>query len=127
MADSESYVEDKFKIDQLEKLSDDVATFNLISWLQYFKLVTPKRKFYKNTCQWVYKGPECQYPGPGSDPIPGSSPVLTANANPIAANNQIAAYSSGDVCSKSLLACTLRNNQLHFGGFPGTGRTIPRG
>ena len=127
LADSESYVEDKFKIDQLEKLSDDTATFNLISWLQYFKLVTPKRKFYKNTCQWVYKGPECQYPGPGSDPIPGSSPVLTANANPIAANNQIAADSSGDVCSKSLLACTLRNNQLHFGGFPGTGRTIPRG
>jgi len=127
LADSESYVEDKFKIDQLEKLSDDVATFNLISWLQYFKLVTPKRKFYKNTCQWVYKGPECQYPGPGSDPIPGSSPVLTANSNPIAANNQVAADSSGDVCSKSLLACTLRNNQLHFGGFPGTGRTIPRG
>lgn len=127
LADSESYVEDKFKIDQLEKLSDDTATFNLISWLQYFKLVTPKRKFYKNTCQWVYKGPECQYPGPGSDPIPGSSPVLTANANPIAANNQIAADSSGDVCSKSLTACTLRNNQLHFGGFPGTGRTIPRG
>ena len=30
-ADSESYVEDKFKIDQLEKLSDDSATFNLIS------------------------------------------------------------------------------------------------
>ena len=103
LADSESYVEDKFKIDQLEKLSDDTATFNLISWLQYFKLVTPKRKFYKNTCQWVYKGPECQYPGPGSDPIPGSSPVLTANANPIAANNQIAADSSGDVCSKSLI------------------------
>ena len=127
LADSESYVEDKFKIDQLEKLSDDTATFNLISWLQYFKLVTPKRKFYKNTCQWVYKGPECQYPGPGSDPIPGSSPVLTANTNPIAANNQIAADASGDVCSKSLLACTLRNNQLHFGGFPGTGRTIPRG
>ena len=23
-----------------------------------------------------------------------------------------------------LQACTLRNNQLHFGGFPGTGRTI---
>ncbi len=127
LADPESYVQDKFKIDQLEKLSDDTATFNLISWLQYFKLVTPKRKYYKNTCQWVYKGAECQYPGPGTDPIPGSSPVLIANSNPIAANNQIAADSSGDVCSKSLLACTLRNNQLHFGGFPGTGRTIPKG
>lgn len=127
LADSESYVEDKFKIDQLEQLSDDVATFNLISWLQYFKLVTPKRKFYKNTCQWVYKGAECQYPGPGDDPIPGNTLGLKANANPIAANNQIAADASGDVCAKSLLACTLRNNQIHFGGFPGTGRTIPRG
>jgi phage-related protein len=126
LADSESYVEDKFKIDQLEKLSDDVATFNLISWLQYFKLVTPKRKFYKNTCQWVYKGPECQYPGPGEIPIPGSTSGLVSNANPIAANNEIAADASGDVCSKSLQACTLRNNQLHFGGFPGTGRTLPR-
>ncbi|MDC3305061.1 hypothetical protein OAV13_00915 [bacterium] len=126
-ADSESYIEDKFKVDQLEKLNDSVATFSLISWLQYFKLVTPKRKFYKNTCQWQYKGVECQYPGPGGDPIPGTTTGAVANANPIAANNQIAADASGDVCSKSLLACTLRNNQLHFGGFPGTGRTIPRG
>jgi len=124
-ADTESYIEEKFKIDQLEKLNESVATFNLISWLQYFKLITPKRKYYKNTCQWVYKGPECQYPGPGGLPIPGGTEV--SNTNPIAANNQIAADSSGDICSKSLQACTLRNNQAHFGGFPGTGRTIPRG
>lgn len=126
-ADSESYIEDKFKIDQLEKLSESVATFGLISWLQYFKLVTPKRKYYKNTCQWKYKGPECQYPGPGGIPIPGTTSGAVSNTNPIAANNEIAADSSGDVCSKSLQACTLRNNQLHFGGFPGTGRSIPRG
>src|SRR5210317_2290870 len=123
-ADSESYIEDKFKIDQLEKLNDSVATFNLISWLQYFKLITPKRKYYKNTCQWTYKGAECQYPGPGGGTIPGTS--LTANTNPIAANNQIASDASGDVCGKSILSCTLRNNQIHFGGFPATGRTIPR-
>ena len=126
-ADPESYVQDKFKIDQLEKLNDSVATFNLISWLQYFKLVTPKRKYYKNTCQWVYKGAECQYPGPGGGQIPGAATGVVANTNPIAANNEVAADSSGDICSKSLQACTLRNNQLHFGGFPGTGRTIPRG
>jgi len=123
-ADSESYIEDKFKIDQLEKLNDSVATFNLISWLQYFKLITPKRKYYKNTCQWTYKGAECQYPGPGGGTIPGTS--LSANTNPIAANNQIAADAGGDVCGKSILSCTLRNNQIHFGGFPATGRTIPR-
>src|SRR5210317_2118320 len=123
-ADSESYIEDKFKIDQLEKLNDSVATFGLISWLQYFKLITPKRKYYKNTCQWTYKGAECQYPGPAGGTIPGTS--LSANSNPIAANNQIASDASGDVCGKSILSCTLRNNQIHFGGFPSTGRTIPR-
>lgn len=120
-ADSESFVEDKFKIDQLESLSDHVASFGLVSWLQYFKIVTPKRKYYKNTCQWVYKGPECQYPGPGELPIPGTN--LLSNANPIAANNEI---SSKDVCAKSFAACTVRNNQIHFGGFYGVGRTIPR-
>ena len=123
-ADTESYVQDKFKINQLESLNDHIATFGLVSWLQYFKMVTPKRKYYKNTCQWKYKGEECQYPGPGGLAIPGTS--LTSNTNPIAANNQIAADAAGDVCAKSLAACTLRNNQVHFGGFPATGRTVPK-
>tara|TARA_B100000497_G_C7696261_1_gene425583 strand:+ start:2237 stop:3811 length:1575 start_codon:yes stop_codon:yes gene_type:complete len=121
--DGESYIEDTFKIDQLEGLSESVASFNLISWLQYFKLQTPKRKFYKNTCQWTYKGEECQYPGPGGLSIPGTS--LTSNSNPIAANNQTASSASGDVCGKSIISCQIRNNQQHFGGFPATGRTVP--
>lgn len=127
-ADSESFLEDKYKIDQLEGLTEQVATFGLISWLQYFKVVTPKRKYYKNTCQWQYKGPECQYPGPsniaGANAIPGTS--LTAPPYAIAANNVIMPSTVGDVCAKSLTACTLRNNSLHFGGFPGVGRTVPR-
>lgn len=126
-ADTSSYLVDNYKIDQLESLSEHVATFGLVSWLQYFKIVTPKRKFYKNTCQWQYKGPECQYPGPGVNiPIPGTTPTKYANTNPIAANNAIASSAAGDVCAKSLLACTLRNNQIHFGGFPGVGRTVPQ-
>lgn len=84
-ADSESYIEDRFKIDQLESLSDHVASFALVSWLQYFKVIVPKRKFYKNTCQWVYKGPECQYPGPGGLAIPGTN--LASNTNPIGLDN----------------------------------------
>ena len=67
---------------------------------------------------------KCQYPGPGGLAIPGTS--LTSNANPIAANNNIASSSAGDVCGKSLQACTVRNNQIHFGGFPATGRTVPK-
>ena len=125
-ADAESYLEDRYKIDQLEGLSDHVASFGLVSWLQYFKIVTPKRKYYKNTCQWLYKGPECQYPGPGGLAIPGTTPTKYSNTNPIAANNAIASSLLGDVCAKSLTACTIRNNSIHFGGFPGVGRTVPQ-
>lgn len=123
-ADSESYLQDTLKIDQLESLSDFVATFGLVSWLQYFKIVTPKRKYYKNTCQWRYKGEECQYPGPAGGTIPGTN--LQANTNPIAIDNSIAPSNELDACSKSFQACALRNNTIHFGGFSGTGRTIPK-
>ena len=122
-ADPDSFVEDKFKIDQLESLSEYVATFGLVSWLQYFKMATPRRKYYKNTCQWVYKGSECQYPSTGVGAIAGS----TYSANGFfTAGNVPTAVESEDICSKSLTACTLRNNFLRFGGFPGVGRTIPR-
>ena len=105
-------------------MNEQVASFGLVSWLQYFKIITPKRKYYKNTCQWQYKGEECQYPGPGSLPIPGTD--LLSNANPIAANNSIAGTGAEDVCSHSIEGCEIRNNTLHFGGFPGTGRSVPR-
>ena len=123
-ADPESYIEDRFKIDQLESLSESIATFGLISWLQYFKQVVPKRKYYKNVCQWKYKGEECQYPGPGGGTIPGTS--LSANSSPITAANEAGSTPADDVCGKNIQACTLRNNQIHFGGFPATGRTIPK-
>ena len=122
--DTESYIEDRFKIDQLESLGDTTAAFGLVTWLQYFKQVTPRRKYYKNTCQWQYKGEECQYPGPGGGTIPGTS--LTANTNPIGVDNQTASGPEGDICGKNILACTIRNNSIHFGGFPATGRTIPK-
>ena len=124
-ADSSSYLTDSYKIDQLESLGENVATFGLVSWLQYFKIVTPKRKYYKNTCQWVYRGEECQYPGPNGGPIPGAL-FKSANVSPIALDNSVAASLSGDKCAKSIAACTLRNNEIHFGGFPGVGRTVPQ-
>ena len=104
------------------------STFGLVSWLQYFKLQVPKRKYYKNTCQWVYKGEECQYPGPSGGNIPGTSnPVLQANTKAITAANEDAGSNFDlDVCGKSILSCQLRNNQIHFGAFPATGRTVPK-
>ena len=123
-ADDEAYVEDSFKIDSLQNLDEKVASFTLTSWLQFFKLILPRRKYYKNTCQWIYKGEECQYPGPAGGTIPGTT--ATANSNPIAANNQTAGSIAEDECGKSFESCQIRNNTIHFGGFPGTGRTIPK-
>lgn len=87
-ADTSSYLIDNYKIDQLEGLSENVATFGLVSWLQYFKIVTPKRKYYKNTCQWKYKGDECQYPGPGGLLIPGTTPAKYSPNYTYDVNNQ---------------------------------------
>lgn len=133
--DSENYVLDTFKIDNLGELNEQTATFSLTSWLQYFKLQLPRRKFYKNTCAWVYKGSECQYPTGGTGLIPGSNTLLangTLLADGATANgffnirNETVYTQEEDVCAKNLQACELRRNQFHFGGFPGTGGTLPR-
>lgn len=128
-ADPEAYVEDVFKVDKLNSLNGAYAEFSLTSWLQYFKLTFPRRKYYKNTCPWVYKGEECQYPDDGTGTIPGTSAstALTANGFWTTKNVQVNTVSANDECSKSFVACKLRNNQIHFGGFIGTGRTIPKG
>jgi phage-related protein len=124
--DPEAYVKDTFKVTELSLLNENFAELRLTNWLQYFKLQLPRRKFYKNTCQWEYKGSECQYPGPGGGDIPGTMPTKQANTNPITLNNAVGGSAADDQCSKSYQACKLRNNTLHFGGFPGTGRQIPR-
>ena len=128
-ADPEAYVEDVFKVDKLNSLNGAYAEFSLTSWLQYFKLTFPRRKYYKNTCPWVYKGEECQYPEDGTGTIPGTSAstALTANGFWTVKNVQVSTVSANDECAKSFVACKLRNNQIHFGGFIGTGRTIPKG
>jgi len=128
-ADPDAYVEDVFKIDKLNALNGAFAEFSLTSWLQYFKLTFPRRKYYKNTCPWIYKGEECQYPDDGTGTIPGTtgSTALIANGFFTVKNVQIDTVKANDECSKSFVACKLRNNQIHFGGFIGTGRTIPKG
>lgn len=124
--DPEAYIKDTFKITELTALNENFAEFSLTSWLQYFKLSLPKRKFYKNTCQWDYKGSECQYPGPNGGVIPGTFPARSANVNPITTSNEIGVAYSDDECAKSYEACKVRNNTIHFGAFPGTGRQVPK-
>ena len=143
--DSESYSVDRFKIDSLSSSDDKTSSFTLTNWLQYFKLQLPKRKFYKNTCGWVYKGPECNYPQTGTGNINNSSYTYTARAivdnvytsYQVTVSDRVATglYNIRnepvtdpdlDICAKNLDACKLRNNHIHFGGFPGTGRNMPR-
>lgn len=136
--DEESYVLDRFRIDSMNYSDDKTSNFTLTNWLQYFKLQLPRRKFYKNTCTWIYKGPECGYPSSGQGPIPNTSFVYidvkgdNVQSVPVTANgffnlrNESVLLASQDVCAKNLEACRLRNNQLHFGGFPATGRNLPR-
>ena len=128
-ADPDAYVEDVLKVDKLNALDGAAAEFSLTSWLQYFKLTFPRRKYYKNTCPWTYQGEECQYPTNGTGLIPGTSgsTALTANGFWTVKNVQVDTVSANDECAKSFVACKLRNNQIHFGGFIGTGRTVPKG
>lgn len=135
--DADAFSIDRFKIDNLATLDEKVATFNLVNWLQYFKLQLPKRKYYKNTCSWVYKGPECRYPTnadqypliPGSNTLTADGQLLNdgLTANGFFSIQNVRVYAaSEDICAKNLEACRKRNNEIHFGGFPGTGRTLPR-
>ena len=121
--DPDSYVLDTFKINALESLNEQVGVFGLTSWLQYFKLRLPKRKFYKNTCAWIYKGNECQYPENGTDIVPNTNKSANGFFD---VNNQPVGSAELDVCSHNYNGCVLRNNSVHFGGFIGTGRSIPR-
>ena len=122
-ASSDEFVLDTFKVNNLEGLDETAAKFSLTSWLQYFKNVLPRRSFLKNTCVWVYGGEECQYPRNNTATVPGT----TRRANGwFYANNVTAPSQALDVCAKNDLACRLRNNEIHFSSFPGTGVGVPR-
>lgn len=122
-ASPDEFVLDTFKINNLDGLDDSAAKFSLTTWLQYFKNISPRRSFQKNSCPWIYKGDECQYPASGTGQIPGSK--KTANGY-FTINNIPTADPTQDVCSRNTLGCDLRNNGIHFGGFPGTGVSVPR-
>lgn len=72
-------------------------------------VMIPRRQCVQNTCQWVYRGSECNYQGQNG--YFTSSDIPTAGAQ--------------DVCGKRLRSCEVRfgvGANLPFGGFPGVGR-----
>ncbi len=117
-ADKDAFVEHIFTVNRLDELDEFVAKFSLTNWLQYFKMNLPKRKYYTTTCPWRYKGPECKYPENGIDVIVNSDPPIQANGY-FTYTDAATLNISEDVCSKTLRACSLRKNLIHFGGFPG--------
>jgi phage-related protein len=117
-ADSKAFVDQIFVITRLNSLNESSAEFTAANWTQKLFDDLPRRKFYRNTCPWQYKGAECQYPSSGSGVISNTTPSSTANGY-FTINNVTTTTASLDKCSKSVTACALRNNLQHFGGFPG--------
>jgi phage-related protein len=116
-ADSSAHVKHTFVLSSLDELDEIIAKFSLTSWLQYFKNILPKRKFYSTTCPFVYKGEDCKYPASGTGPIVGSNPTVQANGF-FTFSNVSTTNIAEDICPKTLTACKLRKNLVNFGGFP---------
>ncbi len=122
-ADSEGFVNQKFILTKLNSFTENTVEFTLANWTQKLVDSIPRRKYYKNTCPWKYKGNECQYPSSGSGVIANTTPQSSANGY-FTISNATTLDASQDKCSKSIVSCALRNNIQHFGGFPGTNNDL---
>lgn len=90
--DTTSYLEDTFVIDSYS-YDETMCTFSLDPSIS-FDVKLPRRKFYDNSCQWIYRDEHtCKFAGDDPDGQVG--------------------------CSKTLAACKARGNEARYGGFPG--------
>ncbi|WP_291810681.1 phage minor tail protein L [Limnobacter sp.] len=86
----------------------DIVTFELSSAFDLAGQKIPKRQIVANTCQWIYRKPECGYSG---------TDYFDVNGNTVSTEAE-------DVCGKRIASCKLRfgeNGELPFGSFPGAG------
>lgn len=117
--DPYAYLDHKFIATKMISYDETTISFNLSERTSEVNKELPRRKFYKNTCPWKYKGIECKYPTNGSGTIANTYPAVSANGM-FTVNNVATTDPALDKCSKSITACSLRNNIQNFGGFPGT-------
>ena len=115
-ADPGACAVESFKITQLQGLTNEVATFQLTSFLEYFTQQLPKEKIYSNKCRFNYKDSRCAYAGPGNFPIKGND-TLRTNPKAITLQGEESDDLSLDQCAKTFDACQKRNNHERFGGF----------
>lgn len=105
---TQEFPKEVFYIDRKVTNTPTYIEFELASILDLQGVMIPRRQCVQNTCQWVYKGPECGYTG-----------IKFFNTYDIPSSNL------NDKCGKRLRSCELRfglGNTLPFGGFPGVGR-----
>lgn len=118
--DPNAYVERVFILSKLNFYSDTTVSVALSNRTQELLDLLPRRRFYRNTCPWIYKGVECKYPSSGIGTIANSYPQATANGF-FTVNNSSTNDPALDRCAKDIVACRLRNNITNWGGFPGVG------
>ena len=115
-ADEASSVTDVFKIKKLQGVKREIATFELVSFLQYFTRIVPRERIMRNVCRFKYKDARCGYRGPGNYIIRGTA-NRRANPKAVTIDNEETTDLTKDQCAKTLEACQLRNNDPNYGGF----------
>lgn len=121
--DPYSYTDYKLFITKMESYDSAKIDFTLSDRTTDLIGSLPRRRFYKNTCPWKYQSLECKYPLYGTGNIANTFPITSANGM-FTVNNVTTTNPAADICSKSIVACKLRNNTQNFGGFPATNDKI---
>lgn len=91
----------QFVIEQVESLNSEIVRFKLAIPTELDGLVLPARMMMSNTCQFIYRSPECGYTG-GAVADEKDRPTTDIKK---------------DKCSKCLTGCSLRNNTRNFGAY----------
>jgi len=106
--DTAQFPKEVYFIDRKVSENNSVVEYDLVSALDISSIKLPRRLVIQNTCQWRYRGPECNYTGSAMFTKLG---VSTAD-------------STLDVCGKRLSDCKIRfgaSSTLNYGAFPGAG------
>ncbi len=85
--DPDAYLEDVYYVDEVV-VNEEVVEFTLSSKFDLLQETLPRRRFYRNFCQWKFKSTECGYTGTETS------------------------------CNKTLQRCKELGNEARFGGFP---------
>jgi lambda family phage minor tail protein L len=106
--DTAQFPKEVYFIDRKVSENNSVVEYDLVSALDISSIKLPRRLVIQNTCQWRYRGAECNYTGSAMFTKLG---VSTTN-------------SALDVCGKRLSDCKIRfgaSSTLNYGAFPGAG------